>query len=115
MEKSVFRNESQNSDFRNNSKCFFNDSGFCKFGDECRKQHYKNVCSSQFCDKTCNSRHPKLCKFNERCKFNAKEICAYKHVTPANDEVAVEALKKQVQSLKLENEKNVSKVKRLEE
>ena len=29
----------------------------------------------------CKARHPKLCKYRLKCKFNANMCCAYKHVT----------------------------------
>ena len=105
----------QKSDFRNNPKCFFNDNGFCKFGEKCRKQHYRNVCSILKCDKSCKSRHPKSCKYEERCKFFAKNICAYKHVTLASEDEEIYNLKIQIESLNLENKKKLSKVHQLEE
>ena len=79
------------------SKCLFNDTGFCKFGDQCRKQHHKSVCFIMHCNRNCNSRHPKPCKFKAKCKFFSKQICAYKHVTLASDDMELEALKKEVE------------------
>ena len=38
--------------------------GFCKFGEKCKKQHLKEICQTEDCNlKTCNKRHPKICKF----------------------------------------------------
>ena len=68
------------SNSRNKStKCFFNNSGFCKFRDECRNQHFQDVCENQTCDKKCLSRHPKPCKNREKCKFLLNNICAFSH------------------------------------
>ena len=49
------------------------------------------------------------CKFGDECrKIDAKKISAFKHVTHVNDGIGVNALKDQVQSLKLETKKNQS-------
>ena len=45
------------------------------------------------------------CKFGDKCR---KKISAFKHVTHVNDGIGVNALKDQVQSLKLETKKNQS-------
>ena len=99
-----------------NPKCLFNNTGFCKFCEQCRKQHYKTVCLIQNCDKKCKSRHPKPCKFNQKCKFFAQNICAFKHVTSAWDDVeGIATLKSEIESLKLENKTKLSKLFSLEE
>ena len=117
IENSDFRKESKNtkSGFRYNPKCSFHDSGYCKFGEKCRKQHYNTVCLDPNCDKNCKSRHPRICKFKAKCKFFAKNVCAYKHVTLACGDSDLNALKLQVKSLQLENEAKLSKIIQLEE
>ena len=103
-------------DIRNNPKCLFNDTGFCKFCEQCRRQHYKTVCLIQNCDKKCKSRHPKPCRFKQKCKFFAQNICAFKHATSAWDDAeGIATLKKEIESLKLENETKLSKLVSLEE
>ena len=98
-----------NSYFRS-QKCQHNDSGYCKFGDKCRKKHAINVCSTKNCDKNCSSRHPIPCKYKKRCKFHAKQICAFSHAKSIKDDTSDDCesdlveLKKQVESLKNENE-----------
>ena len=69
----------------NSSKCSFNDTGFCKFKAECRKQHFQNICDNQNCDKNCMNRHPKACKDKEKCKFLKKNNCAYNHDVHAEE------------------------------
>ena len=32
------------------------------------------------CDQKCRERHPRECKYRERCKFKKKDICAFSHV-----------------------------------
>ena len=100
------------SDFRNNTKCLYNDSGFCKYGEKCRKTHHKSICLRNNCDKKCNSRHPKPCKFKAKCKFLAKAICAFNH---ENDEQDLDDLKRQIESLKQENKDKKMTLLKLEE
>ena len=61
--------------------CKFNQSGFCKFLSQCRKQHVMEICPTNQCNiKTCLLRHPKMCKYfsnSGSCKFNFQ--CAYLH------------------------------------
>ena len=66
--------------FRNNSvKCLFNKYGYCKYREDCRKQHFLGKCSDLECDQECNKRHPKECNRGESCKFLKKKICSYEH------------------------------------
>ena len=104
----------KNQYFRNSLKCWFNDTGYCKFGQECQKRHFSIICSIAKCDKKCNGRHPKLCKFEEKCKFSKKNICAFKHVTLASDDGQIKAHKSQMELLVKENENLKEKVKDLE-
>ena len=57
-------------------------TGFCKFGELCRKHHVKKICTKENCKgKNCSERHPKVCRYfnsNEACKFGA--TCSYLHV-----------------------------------
>ena len=80
--------------------CQFNQKGFCKFGDSCRKRHVKEICSNQNCNSTsCNLRHPRNCKFFTLfgyCKFS--EDCAFKHtLTKSHSEF--KTLKEQLETL----------------
>ena len=80
--------------------CLHYQSGFCKFGEFCQKQHVHQVCSIQNCNiKSCRERHPKPCKhFNtvKSCKFG--DLCAYKHEV-SNEKKAVNDLTNQVKTL----------------
>ena len=80
--------------------CKYYQYGFCKFGDFCRKQHVKEVCSQKFCrEKMCLKRHPKPCrnfKSALSCKFG--DTCAYKHVT-LNTHSDIDDLKANIKSL----------------
>ena len=65
-----------------NNKCVFYNTGYCKQGDDCSKIHPKSNCEDEDCfDDTCVKRHPNLCKFGRRCRYNRKNICLYLHVT----------------------------------
>ena len=56
-------------------------TGYCKFGDHCRKHHETDNCQTKNCtSKACTKRHQKICKYFTRynvCKFGEK--CFYKH------------------------------------
>ena len=60
--------------------CFHNKYGYCKFKEECRRRHVNTICENKSYEvSTCNSRHPRLCKYYiqyGRCKFNP---CAFLH------------------------------------
>ena len=96
------------SNFRNNEletpKCVFNDSGYCKFGVKCRKIHFKIICLIEKCNKKCDKRHPRICKFGKECDFLRKKICAYKHVTLAAEDDEFQALKLKLKQVEQENE-----------
>ena len=93
----------------------YNDNGYCKFGQECQKKHFKVICTKPKCDKKCEGRHPRLCRFEENCKFLKKGVCAFKHVTLANDDHEINALKSKMKILETENRNLKEKVKLLEE
>ena len=60
--------------------CYHNNRGYCSFGDKCRYQHYKEICSEVICrDQSCTKRHPVICKYREQCKFFKQNTCAFKH------------------------------------
>ena len=56
-------------------------TGYCKFREQCRKQHVTELCGIDNCkSKACTKRHPKVCKFftaHNMCRYNEK--CAYLH------------------------------------
>ena len=74
------------------TKCLFNDAGFCKFKENCRKQNFSEKCKIPKCDRKCLYRHPKQCKHRENCKFHNKNICAYDHDTLESSEKTSEVL-----------------------
>ena len=61
--------------------CRHYQTGFCKFGESCRKQHVKEICQMNNCNlKICTQRHPKVCKYfkhHQLCKFG--DSCCYRH------------------------------------
>ena len=89
--------------------CKFHKTGHCKFGQTCRHFHSHTICSVAYCDKNCQDRHPKPCRYQARfgrCKFGSS--CSYLHCDsdPVNDTLAddvkelKEALKQVMQILK---------------
>ena len=63
-----------------NLKCKFYNSGYCKFGETCRKRHYSEVCQVSNCGGDCQARHPRMCKMESNCRFFKSGICAFKHL-----------------------------------
>ena len=79
--------------------------GFCKFRENYRKQHVKEVCDKSECEiRTCKFRHPRKCKFYDeyrRCMFDP---CAFLHINTENN----------IENLKSENIAIKEKLKELE-
>ena len=90
----------------NSFKCKYHNSGYCKFGDHCRKRHYKQICQKSNCRNDCQARHPVLCKYGQDCKFSKKGICAYKHTT------AIDNLENKSSEVKIKISKTVYKKKK---
>ena len=108
--------DAENSDFRNNSsKCWFNDTGYCKFKEECRQQHSSSICQSKACDNGCPDRHPQECKFKERCRFLDKGMCAFSHdyAESENENLIkrIEALEKEFERNKTESDTQIKQLK----
>ena len=88
----------------NQYHCHHNNTGYCKFGHECRFPHYYELCQKQVCrEKMCRSRHPKSCKFGINCKFFKRQVCVYKHFDKKID--ASENLAKEIKDLEMDVEK----------
>ena len=65
-------------DPKKKASCKFYNFGFCKFQDRCRFEHFKTNCNKYACkDKKCFKRHPKKCRYQEKCR--RKSCCLYKH------------------------------------
>ena len=86
--------------------CNYNKFGFCKFGENCRKQHVNEICEEMSCDvRSCVQRHPRECKFYkeyQRCKFG--EWCHFAHIHKETE----------MQRITLENENMQRKLSELE-
>ena len=97
-------------------QCTYNNTGFCKFREHCKYQHYYSICSKTVCrDHQCQNRHPKTCRFGGDCKFLLRNTCAYKHnnqIKSSNNEIniignQITTLESEIKSLETE----VSKLK----
>ena len=89
MKNSVFR--------KNLSKCLYNDTGYCKFKEKCRNLHSSGICQKDDCNKSCPERHPKACRFSEKCKFLEKGICVFNHRYGESDKEKFEKRIKEVE------------------
>ena len=76
--------------------CHYNNVGFCKYGNTCKRKHYEELCESKYCKEgNCKKRHPRDCFFYQvygRCKFG--EFCRFRHALPDNIEKIVQLEKK---------------------
>ena len=60
--------------------CKHHENGYCRFKEECRFFHLKEVCESDQCDlNVCLKRHPIFCKFFKRKKCKFGDLCLFKH------------------------------------
>ena len=80
--------------------CGYFQTGFCKFGERCIKQHVQEICSKLNCKPSdCRKMRPKLCKhfsLQQICKFGYS--CAYKHIISSEKSV-ITVLHQQIESL----------------
>ena len=110
------------------SVCKYYQNGYCKFNLHCRNKHEHKVCDkiNDCRDKTCQERHPKLCRgFSKYKTCRHEENCAYMHREDPNPQSKIiEAmtmllmkhekdivnLVEEVKALKLSNEKITAEV-----
>ena len=68
-------------------QCKHNKFGFCKFREECRNRHSKEICGILQCSgQDCEMRHPRPCRFYSlygSCKFG--DDCEYLHKATESD------------------------------
>ena len=107
--------------------CTFYNSGYCRYKGDCKYNHPKENCQISYCkNKMCTKRHPKECRFGNKCR--RKSLCLYKHdhsstpsSTPSNsespvievEETEVNKLKAEVEALKMENKEKREGVQKL--
>ena len=80
--------------------CKFYRTGYCKFTTKCKFFHQEESCEGHCPGKGCKLRHPKLCKYGERCR--RKDKCVYKHKSSATKidfKLQIEELTKSVKTL----------------
>ena len=86
--------------------CQHHKFGYCRFKDQCKKEHLKEKCQSlSACTevKSCNKRHPKACKrfvFEKFCRFN--DDSAYLHLTRDDSKEAHNEVIEDINNLKAE-------------
>ena len=89
-------------------QCAHHNTGYCKFRDQCRYQHFFTICSKSVCrDVKCQKRHPKTCRNGEACRFHALKACAYNHsnetvlkMKEQNTNPEIESLQKEIKILR---------------
>jgi hypothetical protein len=84
--------------------CHHHKFGYCKFKQQCLKEHVKNECedlSSCREIKFCRKRHPKICRrfsIENFCKFG--EQCSYVHLSKDHKTVSKEVFDDIVENIK---------------
>ena len=71
-------------------KCKYFNSGHCKYKVECKFSHPSEICQVYLeggkCEKLCENRHPKVCKWFQGKSGCRRADCDYLHVTLAHDD-----------------------------
>jgi len=95
--------------------CKFQNSGYCKYKENCKFKHVKEKCEGKCERKTCQKRHQKFCKFGSRCR--RPNTCEFKHEVTL-DELGLKAdiknLETTIKELVEENKKIKTKMVDLE-
>lgn len=93
-------------------KCFYFNSGYCKYKSKCKYLHPKEECSQNCKLKNCIKRHIKQCKFGINCKRIEK--CAYKHTVDEGESsqnnriISLEKTVKQLLEFKVKSEEKIT-------
>ena len=51
--------------------------GYCKYETKCRHKHIEEECQTKSCNKRCQQRHIKRCRYGTKCKII--DVCQFKH------------------------------------
>ena len=59
---------------KSETKCKYNNRGYCKLKEACENIHSDKVCDNLDCNEDeCEDRHPNPFKFGPRCQFNKRK------------------------------------------
>ena len=88
--------------------CKFNQNGFCKFKQHCKKKHDNEICGnpSECKHETCEKRHPKICRYFSKdgnCRHGDK--CSYLHKQKLNKKTTLD---ENMALLMLKHEKEIT-------
>jgi len=84
--------------------CKFYNTGYCKYKRSCKFPHPTEICEKACKQKACHKRHPKPCRYGNKCR--RKDTCDYKHNSSSTEndlKAEVEALKITIKLLLDEN------------
>ena len=77
--------------------------GFCKFKDNCSKEHAKGDCEDIHCKNSkCTKCHRRLCRYENKCSHFHRKVCEFKH----NSE-NISSPEKHLQKVQVEAELNL--------
>ena len=96
--------------------CLYNQTGFCKFRQSCRRKHENQICPEDhdFKSTGCSLRDPKVCRsFKRDGACNFEDSCEYKHQNSQEAEIVKEHAQ-EVMHLKMEMSQMKSVIKQME-
>merc|ERR1712105_257921 len=93
--------------------CKFNQLGFCKFKNNCRKKHIDVKCNFKKCEITlCEKRHPRNCYYfniNKQCKYGS--FCRYEHQQNVDNSYIINTKIKMLESALIEHSRIIGELK----
>ena len=89
---------------RDGNVCPFYNIGYCKYKTKCLKEHAKIDCLIEGCkDKSCYKRHRKPCRYGNKCTYQQKNSCEFKH-NAESVKVQIDQIKKEANKTKNKSE-----------
>ena len=78
----------------------FNNSGFCKLGEQCQNIHLTELCSRNITckDKFCQRRHPRACSY---CTQNGTYLHEPSELNMKLEKIEIKTLKKEIENIAL--------------
>ena len=95
--------------------CPYYNVGYCKYKYKCLKEHAKTDCINKICkNKTCHKRHRKSCRYGDKCTYQSKNSCEFKHEPdPVKDQL--EKVQEEASKVKTESETLKQQIKELQQ
>ena len=90
--------------------CPFSNVGFCKFKDNCSKEHANGDCEDIQCkNKKCTKRHRRLFRYENKCSHFRRKVCEFKQ--NSDNSLLLETQLQKVQVEAVQNQDECEKLK----